>query len=137
MIPDQENLFSDAQVPAVAGSPVTSTNSVDMSAAVRLGMGGASLPKFFCFIAAKSGTTPTIRVQLVGADNAALTTNPVVVYDSGVLADPVTVPQIVKGAISPHALKRFYGVIYTLVGTTATFTVTSGLTLDWPTQFGT
>lgn len=137
MIPDQENLFSDAQVPAVAGSPVTSSNVVDQSAAVRLGMGGASLPKFYCLISAKSGTTPTIRVQLVGADNAALTTNPVIIYDSGVIADPVTVPQLVKGAISPHALKRFYGAIYTLVGTTATFTVTCGLSLDWPTQFGT
>lgn len=129
MYMDKENLCSDAQ--ALTGT-ANSSDLIDMGGAVNLGGASGHRPKPFVHISAKSGTTPTIAILLVGADDSAFSTNKITIWNSGTLSDPA-VPSLVKGAIPSHTPKRYYRFEYTLGGTTPNFTVTSGLVLDEPT----
>jgi hypothetical protein len=69
---------------------------------------------------------PTVRVELVGADNAALDSNPITLADSGTVvygADGSTAiasGAVVEGELRPSrqfAAKRYYGLFVTLGGT--------------------
>lgn len=72
------------------------------------------------------GTNPTFRARFVGADNAALTSNPVILAETGVSAVLVAA-DIPKLYFLPIAMQRtakeYYGVIFTQGGTTPTTTV--------------
>lgn len=129
MILDKETMFSDGESALTTdGADAVSDNVYDAGAAINLGSGEAL--KLLIHLSAKAGTTPTFQAKFVGADNAALSTNPITIFDTGTLADPVTVPQIVRAAIKSHTKKRFFGMKYTVAGTGGDFTVSAGLVKD-------
>jgi hypothetical protein len=118
MIADKQLALSDAQVLAATGN---STNVIDN--VVPLNLGSSEL-RAYLNIRAKSGTGPSIRAQLVGADDSGFSTNKITVADTGVLADPAL--GLYDVPIRQHAKKRYYRTEYTLAGTTPNFTVDFG-----------
>lgn len=122
-----------ATVQALTGtSDVVSTNVLDVGSAKKA-FGGAGHPvKVSAGYVNASGTTPTIRVRLVGADNAALTTNPEILADSGVSATVTAgVPVVYELVPSMQKVaKRYYGVVWTQGGTTPVGAGTANLVLD-------
>lgn len=118
MILDQ--LFKFASDQALTASAI-STNVLDFGAAVSLFGGDNRDLRMWLNQTASGGTSPTIRAQLIGADNAALTTNAITIADTGTLTGAV---QRVQATIGPQsAAKRFYGISFTLGGTSPTATV--------------
>lgn len=121
--------FSDGQ--ALTGTAaVLSTNVYDAGSAVKLFQGGASDFRFIVTATSVAGTTPTLAVALVGADNAALTTNPVTLASAGA-ASPDALGNITL-QMNPSAQtssKRYYGLFYTQAGTTPTSTVNAEATV--------
>lgn len=109
-----------------------STNVNDQGSAKNLFQGTGEPFRISGFYKGNSGANPTIRVQLVGADDAALTTNVIIIADTGVS------PVLTAGALVPFELipqmqsaaKRFYGLIYTLAGTTPNIDVLAVGVLD-------
>jgi hypothetical protein len=100
---------------------------------------GAESAKVAGRITLSAGTSPTVRARLVGADNAALTTNPTILADTGVIsvkADGSTAlanTDTVYFQMEPaqqHAAKRYYGMMFTLGGTTPSATCDARLVLD-------
>jgi len=103
-----------------------STNVLDRGAAELLFPGPGGI-QFGVYASITAGTSPTVRARLVGADNAALTTNPEILADSGVhtLKDDGTtalasgdkkfLTLVPRGQTVP---KRYYGLIFTMGGTT-------------------
>jgi hypothetical protein len=82
---------------------------------------------------ASGGTTPTLRARFVGADNAALTTNPIILADSGVSRTIVAadIPLAIELVPSEQMdSKQYYGVIFTQSGTSPTATVNANLVMD-------
>lgn len=76
------------------------------------------------------GTDPTFQAQFVGADNAALTTNPVVLADTGTSGKLAAgdLPALYELRAGLQTVgKRYYGVKYTLTGTSPTATVNAGI----------
>jgi hypothetical protein len=73
------------------------------------------------------------RARLVGADNAALTTNPVILADTGVQLNGDSgsayavndMTQRVIDLLGQTVSKRYYGMIYTLGGTSPTADITA------------
>ena len=132
----KEGLF-DFDVPAITTSntATVSANVYDAGAAERLfagsGMEGMS---FKGYVPITAGTDAlSVRVQLVGADIAALTTKPEVIADSGVQThkkDGATVLAIgdsVEFDLRPNMQrtpKRYYGLMVTLGGTNPSCTTT-------------
>lgn len=137
MIFDAQNLFSDAQALTAAAGTYTSTNVIDRSANSNLGAGNDL--HVFVALTAKSGTTPTIYAQFIGADDAGLSTNPVVLATTATLSDPA-IPSSLKISIPAFnagtAGKRYFGIKYITTGTSATFTITAGIVLDEQTTYG-
>jgi hypothetical protein len=132
MILDTGNLFSDAQ--SLTGtSAVVSTSSVDLGSARDVGSG--ENVELFCSATASGGTSPTLAVEIIGADDAALTSN-IVVYAS-VPAVALAAPQdIVLPSLPVMATKkRYLGLRYTQGGTSPTSTVTAGIVMDKQTNF--
>lgn len=123
---DKELLFSDAEALAASGN---SANLVDSVAAHVLGAGEEMY--WFLQLAAKGGTTPTIKAVLVGADDSGFSSNKITIVDTGTLSDPA-LGFAWKGAVPHHTKKRYYRVEYTLGGTNPTFTATSGLATQAP-----
>ena len=110
-----------------------STNVNDQGSAKKLFDGTGRIPfRISGFYKGNSGTNPTIRVQFVGADDAALTSNVLVIADTGVspvLSAGVLVPFELVPQLQTAA-KRFYGLIYTLAGTTPNIDVMAVGVLD-------
>jgi hypothetical protein len=119
-------------------SDVISTNVYDAGAAKKLFEG---LPPDTCELVVgclmTAGTaTLSWRARLVGADNAALTTNPIVLADTGVNTLDDTGATLANTSFCTRTLpiagqtvaKRYYGVFYTLGGTTPTANVTAVIT---------
>jgi hypothetical protein len=124
--------FSDQQ--ALTGtSDVVSTNVYAVGAngaaaavATKLFEGGGQEKKLFVQVTASGGTTPTFRARLVGADNAALTSNPIILAETGVSAalTAADLPVVYEINVAhQRTAKLYYGVIYIQAGTTPTATV--------------
>lgn len=121
-----EGMFDFATQQELSGtSDTVSTNVHDAGVAKKL-FGGSGEPiKLIVQVTAAGGTTPTFRARLVGADNAALSSNPVTIADTGVSAavDAGDLPLYYELVLAHQkAAKRYYGVIFTLGGTTPTAT---------------
>lgn len=133
-------MFLDASMPGGSGVAVTGTSDAiigdvyDAGSAKKLFGGSAGLgPKAAISFSAIGGTSPTARVRLVGADDAALTTNPVILGDTGVSrvltsADLPYMAEFIPG--EQLDAKRYYGFIATLGGTSPTGTVSAALVAD-------
>ena len=121
-----EAILTFAEQQSLSGtSAQLSTNVYDAGKAVKFfeGNGGGELE---IEVTAAGGTSPTFQAQLVGADNAALSTNPIVIADTG------TSPALAAGdlpvlyRLHPNnqvTAKEFYGVKFTQGGTSPTATV--------------
>lgn len=129
-----DNHFDFANQQALTGTvDVVSTNVYDAGSAKKLFQGGGEPIKLGVQVTASGGTTPTIRARLVGADNAALTTNPVIIADTGVSAAIVAADLPIIHELTPAfqaTAKQYYGVIFTQGGTTPTATVNAHLVRD-------
>lgn len=124
MLLDRELMYSAGQV-----LPTGATNSADtvgFPAPRNLGAGTRVFP--YLVVKAKSGTTPTLRAVLVGADDAAFTVNKITIEDTGVQTDPPL--GFIRMALPSHSPKQYTRVEYTVGGTTPSFTVDCGLALD-------
>jgi hypothetical protein len=124
MIFDQQNLFSDSQVLTATAN---STNLIDALTARNLGAGE---PLFLvAALIAISGTSPTLTVNLVGADDSGFSTNKITIAS----ATPTLVSgvaQMVHLTPPSHTPKRYYRLEYTVGGTGPSITVIAGLVFD-------
>lgn len=123
-----EIVFSAAQ--ALTGtSDVNSTNVYDAGSAKKLFQGSGQPVKVSGVAKCTGGTSPTFRARFVGADDAALTSNVVILADTGatgVLTSGDRVPFELTPSMQT-ASKRYYGVIYLDGGTAPTITVSAAL----------
>ena len=117
-----------------------STNVYDATSAKKLFAGAMEKPGIFGRITLSAGTgTLSVRARFVAADNAALTTNPEILADTGVhlnkadgstaLANTDTFTFTLQPA-NQFAPKRYYGIIYTLGGTTPSATCDGRFSID-------
>lgn len=99
-----------------------SGSSIDLGAAIK-----SDDVVFDVNVSAVSGTTPTLAVEVIGADDAALTTNVVSMgrIDPVVASGMAAKSFYVDGTILTK--KRFLGLRYTVGGTTPSFTITSAV----------
>lgn len=133
-------MFLDNNLPGGSGVAVTGTadtiigNVFDAVSAKKLYGGSAGLgPKCAVAVTAIGGTTPTARVRFVAADDAALSTNPIILWDSGVSRVLVAgdLPVMMEGTPAEQIdAKRFYGFLGTLGGTAPTGTITANVVAD-------
>lgn len=124
-------------------SDTVSANVFNAGSAKKL-FGGAQSTKVKGQVTLSAGTgTLSIRARLVGADNAALTTNPEILADTGVhlnkedgttaLANTDTFRfQLIPS--DQRAPKQYYGLMYTLGGTTPSASCDGRLVLDGQTN---
>jgi hypothetical protein len=141
MLLDKQNMFSDQQNLAVAAGSVLSTNTIDLRAAATGGphgpppsdFGMGSTPHVMAQIteAFTSGGAGTLQVQVITADDAALTSNVTVHNETRVY----TLAELTLGRQFPIGLqagitKRYMGLRY-IIGTAAMTAgkVSAGLTL--------
>jgi hypothetical protein len=108
-----------------AASPaidVISSNVSDQVTAVKLFEGSTrNPPRFMVGIKITAGTSPTVRARYVGADDAALTSNVVILADSGTRTKDTDGTALASGdfvaldiPVSGQTIaKRYYGAIYT------------------------
>ena len=124
--------FADQQ--AISGtSDTVSTNVYDAGSAKKLFGGANRKARLAIQVTAAGGTSPTFQAKLVGADNAALTTNPVVIADTGITgtiaaADLPLLFELVPGLQTED--KRYYGVIFDQGGTSPTATVNAQISME-------
>lgn len=134
-----DNLFDFGSTAITSSTADTvSTNVFDYATALALFAGPVSV-KIKTKVALSAGTSPTVRARFVGADAANLATNPVIICDTGVqsykedgstaLANTDTVEStLIPAGQIPS--KRYYGLIFTLGGTTPSATCTAAVMLD-------
>lgn len=133
---DSVQEFSNGQV--LAGtSDVVSTNVYDHKTAAKLHAGspGGKAPLQVTVEGPAANADNTLRARYVGADNAGLTTNPIILADTGVVAlgetaTPANGTQKVFQLFpsEQETAKEFYGVIYTQGGTSPAYTVSAAFT---------
>lgn len=124
-------------IPAITNSntATVSPNVFDAGAAVKLfGNRGSDL-KVVGHAVCTADDNPTLKVELIGADNAALTTNPMTLGSTGVSAlGPDGATAWASGADIPFTIKvqrqfvakRYYGLMVTLGGTNPDTAGTAG-----------
>lgn len=115
MILDHHFTFSNQQALTDAAD-TASTNVYDAGSAINVFAGRNEVRLHIAMTANDIGTTPTFRARMVAADNAALTTNPMIIADTGTTETLVAgdVPRVWNLAINQFEAKRYYGVMYTL-----------------------
>lgn len=125
MISDFHFNFSNGQ--SLTGtSDQNSTNVYDAGSAKKIFKGAGSSFEFNVSCSAIGGTTPTLRARLVGADDAALTSNVEIMADSGATPASPTAPFNLRLApANQRTAKRYYGIIYLQGGTSPTATVSA------------
>lgn len=136
MILDGSFKFSDAQVLGTGTSDVVSTNVYDAGSAIVMFAGGGR--PFKVSVDCSSNTSgsgdATLRARFVGADNAGLTSNAIILDDTGVSAVEAdgTVAPFHKELVPSNqtVAKRYYGVIYTQSGTSPNHTVSANGCID-------
>lgn len=129
MFTDNDLLVSTAQ--AVTAAAV-SDKSIDLGAAIQVGVGETLYPFARVTGTAASNPTTSMTIDVIGADNDALTTNPVVLCSKTVLAAALTanslhhLPPVGMGS----AAKQYIGMKFTPNGGNAsTGAFTAGFTI--------
>jgi len=129
MITDKLLRVSDAQ--AVTTTAV-STDTVDLSVARDMGEGGDLYMNFAMTEAFAGGTSTNFEVII--ADNAALSSNVVVIGASGAIATAdLTLGKNVAVRLNPQIAslgKRYLGARYTVSGTNSAGKVTADIVMD-------
>ena len=139
MILDQQSIFSDAQAITVTA---ISSNVIDMMPSgtqAKTGVGdGQDITLFAQAVAAFAGGT-SMQIQLVSADDAALSVNPIVHYDTGAiaLASLAARARLIAVDLPYGKYRRYLGLKYTVVGTMTAGTVLAALIEDLQTLNGT
>lgn len=115
------DILAQVSTAQVLGTGATlSSGSIPMGAAVRL-----DDVEFEVNVSGVSGTSPTLTVEIVGADDGALTSNVVAL---GRIDPTVATGQAAKNYFVDASImtkKAFVGLRYTMGGTTPAATVTS------------
>lgn len=122
MMIDNALAVSNAQVVTATGN---STDHIDQLAAANIGAG--QVLRHILQISAVSGTSPTMTVKLVGADDAAFATNKVTL---GAIVDNITAVGLYRIPVANVARKRYLRLEYTVGGTTPSFTCTLCTVID-------
>jgi hypothetical protein len=134
MITDANFKFDVTPKSITGTADVLATNVYDAGAAKKLFEGFSPKPPLLhCFARCTGGTTPSIRFRFVGADNAALSTNPIIIADTGVISNDDAGVALAANGLVQRVLplwgqtiaKQFYGPIYLQGGTTPTADVTA------------
>lgn len=137
MMMDALALFSDAQTLVISVGTALSDKSYDLGAGGTVPQGGTAVvdpgrgflsADVFCQITtavAATGGASTLSVSLVMADDAALTSNLVVLYTTAAISKTVLVAgyQFRMGRLPPGITKRYVGLRYTV----ATNDITTGV----------
>lgn len=140
MIMDQQNLFSDAQAITVTAN---SSNVIDTLPSggpnTKAGIGDGQDITLFAQIGTTFTGGTSMAISLVSADDAALTTNLITHYASAAIATASLTAKSRPVALDlPYGkYRRYVGLVYTVVGTMTTGTVTAGLVEDLQTLNGT
>lgn len=122
-VPASGSTTGQAALP-VAGTPVVSTDTIDLSLARDIGE-GEDLYMVFNIVAAYNNLT-SLQFEVIGATNAALSTGVVSLGSSGAVAlaaGPSTAGSMIIVRINPQYASlgvRYMGARYTTVGTTPT-----------------
>ena len=134
-----DNLFDFGTTAITSSNADTVSANVFDYATARALFGGPASVKIKTKVVLSAGTSPTVRARLVGADAANLATNPVILADTGVQSykeDGSTAlanTDTVEGTLIPAGqipAKRYYGLIFTLGGTTPSASCTAAVVLD-------
>lgn len=124
--------FSTQQ--ALTGTSATASTDIHDAGSAKKVFSGHQRLKLEVRVTAVGGTSPTFRAQLIGAGSADLTTTtPIVLWDSGVtrVLTSADLPYVLEGVVhSQLDAKRYYGVLFTLGGTTPTATVDAAMVQD-------
>jgi hypothetical protein len=129
-----DNNFAFASQQNLSGATSTNSTNVYNAGSAKKLFGGAGEPvSLAVHVTAAGGTSPTIQAKLVGADDSGLSSNVIVIADTGVS------PALAASDL-PYALevvpaqqktaKQYYGVIFVQTGTSPTATVNAALTID-------
>lgn len=115
---DNELVMSDKQ--AVTATAVSADKYYAGSQAVNLGAGEPI--EFAVHVVEDFATLTSLEVQIIGADNEALTTNPVVIESSGAIpvASLKAGTRQFRGKLNPSSKKQYYGFKYVVDGSNAT-----------------
>jgi len=137
MISDYENRFDQAETAITGPSTVTSAKCIDLGSATGITMDNP--PDYFVEIDRDYVAGTSINFRLVAADDTALTTNVVVLAESGVvaLASLLAGTMPLSGKLPRKITKRYLGLQVISLGTfTGSVTVggafTAGLTSAVP-----
>jgi len=115
---DNALAVSSAQVVTATGN---STDYIDLLGAVNLGAGRLQDLATILQVTAVSGTTPTMTVKLVGADDSGFSTNKVTLGEYGTTINATGLYRIPIGNV---ARKRYIRLEFVVGGTTPSFTLT-------------
>ncbi len=112
---DKNFIFANQQVHTnlVVGTDTISTNVYDAGAAIKLFEGGSELDLCVEYTTI-GGTTPKFRAWLVGADDAAGTTNPIILADTG-LTDTIVagdLPVLKRMRVGQQRTAKRYYVLF-------------------------
>jgi hypothetical protein len=122
----QDACFNFASQQSLSGTAAqNSTNVYDAGSAKLLFGGSANLFVLAVEVTAAGGTSPTFRAQLVGADDAALSSNVITIAETGVskVLAASDLPVLYRLSVNNQTTsKRYYGVIFTQSGTSPTAT---------------
>ncbi|MEM5461412.1 hypothetical protein VSR69_42580 [Paraburkholderia phytofirmans] len=132
MLFDTQSLFSDSQLITTTAN---SSNVIDQGPNAMTGLiGQTSQGALFvrCMQTFASGVS--LRIQLVSSDTADLLTNPLTHFDSGAipLANLTAKSMLAATRIPPQRLRRYLGLMYTVVGTMTAGSILAGIAEDLP-----
>lgn len=122
MMLDDQNLVSRSQVVTATGN---STDYIDHGVARSLG--AANRLNILIDITAVSGTSPTLTINWVGADDSAFSVNKITISTVTPTLVSGTPNGIVRIGCPAHMPKRYMRAEYTVGGTTPSITLTVGL----------
>jgi hypothetical protein len=146
---DQTLMFSDEQDLSQVAGTYLSDKSIDLGVAGSIPQGGSTIfdvgpgqsLSVLCQVIeafTSAGSTGTVQVQLVMADNEALSTNLVVLQETAAIVVTTLVQgyQFRLGALPQGITKGFLGLRYLVaVQTTTAGTITAGLVRDLQQSF--
>jgi hypothetical protein len=124
MMIDNALAVSNAQVITVTGN---STDYIDALGSLNVAGGQLETLRFVLNVSAVSGTSPTMTVNLVGADDSGFSTNKVTI---GGISTNITAVGNYRIPTANVGRKRYYRLEYTIGGTTPSFTVTLCVVAD-------
>ncbi|SEI96343.1 Bbp16 family capsid cement protein [Paraburkholderia diazotrophica] len=125
MILDQQTLLSDAQTVTITAN---SANVIDTLAP---GMVTNDISVFAQVMTAFAGGT-SLGIAVVSADDAALTVNVTKHFDTGAIPVASLTAKALPIAmrLPPQKMRRYVGLVYTVVGTMSAGTITAGIVED-------